>query len=137
MYWQIFAVAFFLAAGSVTASAAIGNDDAATVSRQGTVAAVDAAEREGRAASANEEAARFREAGEQACQQAVDAAALFGEKFRAMSDEMPRLMSQLSEQLVPTMQRFADEVTPTMREFADRLREIAKQAEQSASPDNR
>src|SRR5687767_5833048 len=96
-----FVIALILVLLAPVTVAAIGNDNAAVV----TPAAVDSTEVQDEVIA--DEAARFRSAGTQACEQAVDAAALFGEKFRALSLEMPRLMSQVGE-------RFAHDVAPAV-----------------------
>lgn len=69
-----------------------------------------------------DDAARLRQAGEKACVQAMDLAAVMGEKFRQMSAEMPRLMLETRDEI-------AREMAPTLRSLADRLGEMARQLE--------
>lgn len=71
---------------------------------------------------------RMREAGEQACREALDAAGRLGERFRAMSREMTRALSQSSEEL-------AREMVPALRDLADRLNEMARQLERQERSD--
>jgi hypothetical protein len=63
----------------------------------------------------------FRESGERACKQAVDAAALLGEQLHDFSLHLSRTMVQASGDLTRGMAQSMDRFSQHLREMADRM----------------
>lgn len=75
-----------------------------------------------------QEVERLREAGENACREALDTATRMSESFRAMSRDMTRLWSKAGEE-------FVREMAPALRDLADRLDEMARELGRPERPE--
>lgn len=124
---NVFLAALMLSVSAGTAFGAIGTDEVLLGNPR-----VAAADSEAGTDSRANDAARLRQAGEDACREAVNTAVLLGDTFRQVTAEVLPLMLETGTELARQMEPRLRELAPTMRQFGDRLRDIMRQMEQPA-----
>jgi len=119
-----------LAAAASSACAAVGDGKTEAARARSHVATVDRTH-DVRAAAKTPDTERVRQAGEQACRDAVGGASAIGETFARIGTELLPLVVETGEEFARQIEPRLRELEPALKDFGDRVRALARHLEQS------